>query len=101
MKKILHLNLKGEYFDAIKNGTKLFEFREYNSYWKKRLIGIDYDEVHFKRGYPKSGDLEKIIISNYMGYELRDIRHKHFGNESPSQPQIKVFAIYTPNKKIL
>lgn len=94
-KKILHLNLKKEYFEDIKNGNKLFEFREYNEYWTKRLENKEYDEVHFKLGYPKKDDEEKIIIRKYLGYEFRDIRHKHFGNDNPSCKQIKVFAIFT------
>ena len=93
--KVLHLNLKKEYFDAIKSGEKEFEYREYNKYWTKRLCQVHYDEVHFKCGYPKKDDHEKIIIRKYVGYVLRDIRHKHFGNENLSDPQIKVFAIYT------
>ena len=59
--KILSLNLKTEYFNEIQEGTKDFEFRECNEYWSKRLINRDYDEVHFKLGYPKNDDAEKIL----------------------------------------
>lgn len=93
--KILHLNLKKEYFNDIKNGHKPFEYREYTGHWEKRLVDKVYDEVHFKLGYPKASDSSKIIKRKYIGYELRDIRHKHFGNENPSSKQIKVFAILT------
>jgi len=94
--KILHLNLKGEYFDAIKNGTKFFEYRLKNDHWIKKLVDRDYDEVHFKRGYPKQDNSSKIIKIPYRGYELQTITHKHFGKEP-----VEVFAIYTTllNKK--
>ena len=39
----LHLNLKFEYFDAIREGRKPFEYRIDNEYWRKRLIGRKYD----------------------------------------------------------
>ena len=35
----LQLALNGEYFDAIKSGDKLEEYRLYNDYWNKRIIG--------------------------------------------------------------
>ena len=93
--KILHLNLKKEYFDDIKNKRKLFEYREDNEYWRKRLVNVDYDEVHFKLGYPKSDDTSRIIKRKYLGYEPRAIRHKHFGNTGATDKQIEVFAIWT------
>jgi hypothetical protein len=42
-----------EYFDAIVDGTKKTEYREYKAYWKTRLEGRHYDEVHFRNGYGK------------------------------------------------
>lgn len=91
MKKILHLNLIAEYFNEIRDGNKLFEFREVNDYWSKRLINREYDEVHFKLGYPKSDDKDKIIKRKYLGYDVRIINHPHFQDSKPT----KVFAIST------
>ena len=95
MKKILHLNLKSEYFNDIKNGKKDFEYREYNDHWMKRLSQRHYDEVHFKCGYPKKDDTDKIIIRKYVGYVIKEIKHKHFFNEKENDLPIKVFAIFT------
>lgn len=88
--KVLHINLKTKYFNEIKKGTKPFEFRLKNNYWSKRLIGKNYDEVHFKLGYPKSNDKEKIIKVPYLGYEIQTITHEEFGLNP-----VKVFAIKT------
>lgn len=74
----LHLNLKGEYFDAIKAGTKTHEFRLAEK-WTKRLAGKSFDRILIKRGYPKSGDTERIIERPWRGYELQTITHPHFG----------------------
>lgn len=84
----LHLNLKGEYFDQIKNGTKLEEYRLYNDYWKKRLIDRHYDQIILKRGYPRGDDLEKQCVREWAGFSVKTITHPHFGVDP-----IKVFAI--------
>lgn len=76
----LHLNLKSEYFNQIKAGTKLFEFR-LASKWMKRLDGKNFDRILFKLGYPKAGDQNKIVERPWRGYELQIITHPHFGAE--------------------
>lgn len=83
----LHLNLKGEYFDQIEAGTKVFEFRAV-SVWAKRLQGKTFDRILIKRGYPKRDDFSRIIERPWVGYELQTITHPHFGNEP-----VDVFAI--------
>lgn len=93
-KKILHLNLKKEYFNDIKDNKKDLEFRLHNDYWKKRLINREYDEVHFKLGYPKSDDKDKIIKRKYIGYQILNINHNHFNNRELT----KVFAIPTTER---
>lgn len=40
----LHLNLKGEYFDQIKAGTKIFEYR-LAAKWEKRLAGKTFERI--------------------------------------------------------
>lgn len=47
----LSLNLLREFFDQIAEGTKVEEYRENTAYWRTRLIGREYDEVHFRNGY--------------------------------------------------
>lgn len=84
----LQLALKGEYFDDIKNGNKTFEFRLVNEYWTKRLVGKNYDKLIITKGYPAKEDNERKMIFNYVGYEVKKITHKHFGNE-----EVEVFAI--------
>jgi hypothetical protein len=86
---VLHLNLKGEYFDAIKCGDKVEEYREYNDYWRNRLEGREYSRIDIKRGYPKRDDYSKIESRPYRGYEIKTITHPHFDNKP-----IKVFSIW-------
>lgn len=95
MADILHLNLKSEYFYDIKNGRKPYEYRLDNEYWRKRLLNRDFTEVHFKCGYPSRSDSSKIIKKKYIGYEMKDIKHKHFGNDGKDDAPVRVFAIRT------
>ena len=49
--RILHLNLRGVYFDLIERGLKKTEYRNYTTYWRRRLEGRDYDVIRFRNGY--------------------------------------------------
>ena len=66
MARVLTLHLKKPWFDLIKRGVKIEEYREINDYWMKRLIvGAEqfriFDEVHFAVAYPPKKDKEKWI----------------------------------------
>ena len=78
MVRVLRLNLKGCYFDAIKAGKKNQEFR-LAATWEKRLLGKVYDEIHLLRGYPKTGDESRILRRRWNGYRTVTITHPHFG----------------------
>lgn len=84
----LKLAVKGIYFDAIKSGEKVEEFRVCSDYWRKRIVGRKYDALIITRGYPKKDDPEKTITLVYKGYEVKTITHPHFGNDP-----VNVFAI--------
>jgi hypothetical protein len=84
----LTLALKGEYFDAIKAGTKLEEFRLVTPYWRRRLEGRTYDRIELTRGYPKRGDAARRLVLPWQGYRVTSITHPHFGAEP-----VVVFAI--------
>ena len=67
MKKILHLNLYRKYFDAIADGTKVFEYREKTDYWKRRLEDREYDIIKFRNGYAKDAPT---MLVEYKGYDI-------------------------------
>jgi hypothetical protein len=50
-RKVLAMTLNRAPFDAIVAGEKKTEYRENKAFWRKRLIGIKYEEVHFRNGY--------------------------------------------------
>ncbi len=85
--KVLYLNLKGEYFDAIVAGTKSEEYRLYSNYWIKRL-NKEFDEIELMRGYPSKSDTDRRLRVKWNGYTIKTITHKHFGVKP-----VQVFAL--------
>lgn len=80
--KTLTLTLKRQWFDLIKSGVKLEEYRELKECWYKRLcreqnpnqpwlnpmggiyfkIRNDFDTLVFTLGYPKKTDTERRLV---------------------------------------
>lgn len=81
MKTSLTLRVKKEYFDQIKTGTKTEEYRVVNDYWTSRIVE-EMDRVTTVRillGYPKRGDMSKVLEFPYKGYTKKQITHPLFG----------------------
>lgn len=53
-KKVLYLTLHRHWFDEIKWGRKIFEYREKKLYWRTRLVARVYDYICFRNGYGRS-----------------------------------------------
>lgn len=85
--KILRLNLKREYWEEIRDGRKLVEYR-LASKWMKRLEGRVFDAIDLCLGYPKKSETHKTLRRKWNGYTVETITHEHFGSMS-----VVVFAI--------
>lgn len=85
---ILILPLKRQYFDQIKAGTKPYEYRLRNDYWRKRLEGREYDQIVLTLGYPRQDDHDRRIVRPWRGFSVETIVHPHFGPEP-----VEVYAI--------
>lgn len=92
----LHLPLKGEYFDAIKSGEKLEEYRLCTEFWEKRIEEKQIDSIVLTRGYPKRTDQSRRMVLPWRGYEIKEITHPHFGPDP-----VRVYAIKTILKETL
>lgn len=79
--KVLILPLKAIYFDQIKAGVKVEEFRLCTPYWRKRLENRSYDFVTVTKGYPSRDDLERRMTFPWRGYVEKTIQHEFFGVE--------------------
>ena len=91
--KILHLTLKGQWFDMIASEGKPEEYREIKDYWIKRLRKPyqgtpgeyrEYDAVSFRHGYSKE--------SRVMLLEFKGTRNG-IGNKAWGAPDEPVFII--------
>ena len=86
----LVLNLKKEYFGAIRDGSKEYEYRLMTPYWKSRIEGREYNSLIIRLGYPKAGDSERELCFPYCGYEVQQIVHPHFGDTPVDVYAIKI-----------
>ncbi|OLS48486.1 RNA-binding protein [Rhodovulum sulfidophilum] len=73
----LHLPLKGAYFDQIKSGEKIEEYRLVTPFWTKRLEGRAYDRIELAKGYPPKGDTSRRITRLWRGARKTTITHSH------------------------
>ncbi|BBN59287.1 hypothetical protein [Hydrogenovibrio marinus] len=76
--RILHLNLKEQWWNEINSGIKTLEYRLRNQYWFKRLVGKQYDFVFVKLGYPSKTQIDRIIVFVWNGYFPMIVKHPEF-----------------------
>ncbi len=57
---VLHLTLKKKWFNLIASGKKGVEYRKFKPYWEKRLVGKNFQEVHFRNGYSKNAPFMRV-----------------------------------------
>jgi hypothetical protein len=74
----LTLPLKSQYFDQVRAGTKVEEYRLRNAYWARRIENRSYDWLVLTRGYPRRDDHENRIVLPWRGYQVKAITHPHF-----------------------
>lgn len=86
--RILTLPLKREFFDAIKAGTKLEEYRLRNDYWMQRLENRTFDAIVLTLGYPAASDTDRRLRLPWRGYTVKTITHSFFGPKP-----VQVYAI--------
>jgi hypothetical protein len=84
----LHLALKAEFFNAIKQGHKVEEFRLRNTYWRTRLEGHVFSGIELTLGYPARADTERRLVLPWRGMRVTMICHPLFGPLA-----VEVFAI--------
>ena len=87
-KRILTLRLKAEYWRAIQAGVKTIEYRNDTPYWRARLVGKEFDEIHLIHGYPpKDQAAEHTLIRPWKGFTRQLVP------EAPFEPSIRKFCI--------
>jgi hypothetical protein len=84
----LTLALKAEFFDAIRDGSKLKEYRLVNEYWTKRLVGRAFSSIVLTKGYPSRTEHQRRLRRAWRGYAVETITHPFFGPDP-----VRVYAI--------
>jgi hypothetical protein len=72
MNKILHLVLKREYWERIYEGTKTTEYRDFTSYWQKRLEGKYFTHIKFQLAYSKNPPTMLVEVKDRNVVEYKD-----------------------------
>lgn len=88
MDRILTLRLKTKHFNAIRAGTKKFEFRLVKPYWYKRIASVLFDGIILTLGYPSNSNPDRTISRPWRGYTIKTITNPEFGPNP-----VKVFSI--------
>lgn len=96
----LHLPLKGIYFDQIKSGEKVEEYRLATPFWARRLEGRGFDLIVLTRGYPHRDDATRRIIRPWRGFRKTTITHEHFGPDPVEVYAIRVNDDRTHNEQL-
>lgn len=86
--RTLHLPLKREYFEAIRDGRKPEEYRLCTDHWRRLLVGREYERIVLTLGYPHRNDDERRLVRPWRGFAVKTITHPHFGPDP-----VQVFAI--------
>lgn len=86
--RTLHLSLKREYFEAIRDGHKPEEYRLCTPHWRKRLEGREYEQIVLTLGYPSRNDHARRLVRAWHGFTVKTITHPHFGPDP-----VQVYAI--------
>jgi len=104
--RVLHLNLKKQWFDMISNGVKKEEYREIKDYWVKRLKDmslqgpfhafIPYDKIVFKNGYSKNAP---IMVVQFEGIRIGK-GNKDWGADNEVRFCIKLGIILYDSTKL-
>lgn len=96
-KRILHLHVKKEYWEQVRDKLKNKEYRIIKPYWTNKLYHRtlksytktyryskrDYDLIYYYLGYTNHK-----LIFEYNGFARTTIKHKEFGDKP-----VNVFAI--------
>ncbi len=85
---VLTLALKRQYFEAIRSGVKLEEYRLATPYWRHRLEGKTFESIVLTLGYPGRTVSERRLLRPWRGMQLKTITSAFFGDKP-----VLVFAI--------
>ena len=87
--------MKRKWFEQVKSGEKVEEYRLRNNYWSKRLSGKTFDRIVLTLGYPKKGCSDRRIELPWHGCVEKTVVSEEWNN----QP-MDVFAIKLTSRNL-
>lgn len=90
--RILTLRLKEGWWQQIRQGIKTEELRADTTFYRRMLIGRDYDEIHLWLGYPPKTELSKRLRFAWRGAQIVVRQHPFFGPHPVSMITIDLSA---------
>jgi len=84
------MTIKRQYFNEILAETKKEEYRLVKPHWVNKLVGKEYSHIVFQNGYNHNSPR---LEAQYLGYEIKNIKHEFFGNEDVSVFALKLGTI--------
>lgn len=81
-------------FDEIHMGAKIQEYRPYNNFWKRRLIGKSFTHVAIICGQNRGGKVQRTMVFQWCDYEIKTVRQGR-GNagQGGGDGTVEVFAV--------
>jgi len=94
---ILHIPIKKKWFDMIKAGVKLEEYREIKPFWACRLLSEQVFDKYLRDELDGDSEYESTLADNFLQYDLVQARNG-YGHAVPSITwQHKGIRIGKPN----
>lgn len=79
-KRILHLHAKKKYWEEVRDGKKLEEYRKFDLKLLRRLL-IGFDLINYHLGYPSKEQKERTLVFKWNGFYDTKIKHEIFGQK--------------------
>jgi hypothetical protein len=76
----LTLVVKAEFFEAIRKGQKLEDYRVASEYWRKRIEKEGIERVKIRLGFPKEEHPWNTMTFKFNGFERKRIKTKTYGD---------------------
>lgn len=84
-------------FDEIHIGAKVQEYRQYNNFWKRRLIGKNFTHVAVVCGQNRAGKVQRTMVFEWCGYEVKTVRQGRGNGAQGGEGGCKAVEVFAVN----
>lgn len=84
-------------FDEIHLGAKVQEYRTYNNFWKRRLIGKSFTHVAIVCGQNRAGKVQRTMVFEWRGYEVKTVRQGRINGVQGGEGGCETVMVFAVN----